>query len=148
MTRWGRGRHPSVTGASAGDTSPFRGVKAALTTSSWRRRSRRTCACLGRFAMTRGTLVCCVGAGLVPARLSGTGTGLSHAAGMCELDSNPVIWQNPGAPQEAPSCWEITLILIPNAPRGSGWGAFCPARGAFFRGGVHFRGVGCIAVSC
>ena len=28
------------------------------------------------------------------------------------------------------SSWEITLIVIPNAPRGSGWGAF-------FEGGVH-----------
>ena len=53
------GAHPSPPEGEAryaGDTpkTPFRGGKAALTTSSWRRRSRRTCACLGRFAMTRG----------------------------------------------------------------------------------------------
>ena len=39
--------------------------------------------------------------------------------------------------------WDITLILIPNAPRGSGRGAFCAARGAFSKGGVHFSEVGC-----
>ena len=43
------------------------------------------------------------------------------------------------------SKWEITLILIPNAPRGHRWGAFCSARGAFGHPGVHFLWVGYIA---
>ena len=36
--------------------------------------------------------------------------------------------------------WQITLIMIPNAPRGSRWGAFYSARGAF-------RRVGCISTN-
>ena len=35
--------------------------------------------------------------------------------------------------------WEITLIMIPNAPRGQGGVHFALP-------GVHFRGVGCICI--